>query len=97
MLSGAHERGTSHYELLRAFVDDDTLERASYELDAHGYKTHEFGDSVLLERRAVEDRGGIEDRRTVTRPAVQRQETVAAARVWPRLSGQYVRSPMALR
>ena len=48
ILSGTHERGTSHYELLRAFLEDSTLERATEELDAHGYRTHEFGDSVLI-------------------------------------------------
>ena len=50
ILSGTHEPGTSHYELLRAFVDDMTLERASKELDENDYLTHEFGDSVLIER-----------------------------------------------
>ena len=49
ILSGTHEPGTSHYELLRAFADDRILERASKELDLHGYRTHEFGDSVMLE------------------------------------------------
>ena len=48
ILSGTHEPGTSHYELLRAFVEDSTLERATKELDARGYRTHEFGDSVLI-------------------------------------------------
>jgi S-adenosylmethionine:tRNA ribosyltransferase-isomerase len=48
ILSGTHERGTSHYELLRAFVEDSTLERATEELTARGYKTHEFGDSILI-------------------------------------------------
>jgi S-adenosylmethionine:tRNA ribosyltransferase-isomerase len=48
ILSGTHERGTSHYELLRAFLEDSTLERATEELDARGYRTHEFGDSVLI-------------------------------------------------
>ena len=48
ILSGTHERGTSHYELLRAFLEDSTLERATEELDQLGYKTHEFGDSVLI-------------------------------------------------
>jgi len=48
ILSGTHERGTSHYELLRAFLEDATLERATAELDARGYRTHEFGDSVLI-------------------------------------------------
>lgn len=50
ILSGTHEPGTSHYELLRAFLDDATLRRTSAELDARGYRTHEFGDSVLIER-----------------------------------------------
>ena len=48
ILSGTHERGTTHYELLRAFLEDSTLERATEELTTHGYKTHEFGDSVLI-------------------------------------------------
>ena len=48
ILSGTHEPGTSHYELLRAFLEDATLERATCELIAQGYRTHEFGDSVLI-------------------------------------------------
>lgn len=48
ILSGTHEPGTSHYELLRAFLEDSTLKRTSEELDARGYRTHEFGDSVLI-------------------------------------------------
>jgi S-adenosylmethionine:tRNA ribosyltransferase-isomerase len=51
ILSGVHEPGTSHYELLRAFADDKTLEAANEEMSARGYRTHEFGDSVLIERR----------------------------------------------
>ena len=50
ILSGTHERGTSHYELLRAFVDDETLGRIDQELNAGDYRTHEFGDSVFLEK-----------------------------------------------
>ena len=52
ILSGTHEPGSSHYELLRAFADEATLRRADRELEAGGYRTHEFGDSVLIERRA---------------------------------------------
>ena len=48
ILSGTHEPGTSHYELLRAFASATTLRRADAELEAHGYLTHEFGDSVLI-------------------------------------------------
>ena len=50
IVSGTHEPGTSHYELLRAFAEDDVLRRASDALERHGYRTHEFGDSVLIER-----------------------------------------------
>ena len=52
ILSGTHEPGSRHYELLRAFADEATLRRADRELEAGGYRTHEFGDSVLVERRA---------------------------------------------
>ena len=48
ILSGTHEQGTSHYELLRAFADDATLARMDGELEACGYRTHEFGDSVFV-------------------------------------------------
>jgi len=42
--------------LLRAFADDATLQRATQELEALKYRTHEFGDSVFMERKApVED------------------------------------------
>jgi S-adenosylmethionine:tRNA ribosyltransferase-isomerase len=50
ILSGTHEPGSSHYELLRAFADAVTLARIDRELDACAYRTHEFGDSVFLAR-----------------------------------------------
>jgi S-adenosylmethionine:tRNA ribosyltransferase-isomerase len=49
ILSGTHEPGTSHYEMLRAFVDERTLHRMDRALDEHEYRTHEFGDSVFVE------------------------------------------------
>ena len=49
-VTGTHERGTSHHELLRAFVPGSTLDAIDAELDRYGYRTHEFGDSVFLER-----------------------------------------------
>jgi S-adenosylmethionine:tRNA ribosyltransferase-isomerase len=49
IVSGTHEIGSSHYELLRAFVSEDMLLGVSAELDAVGYLTHEFGDSVFME------------------------------------------------
>lgn len=48
ILTGVHERGTSHYELLRAFADDPTLTAADEEMAAHGYRLHEFGDSIFV-------------------------------------------------
>jgi S-adenosylmethionine:tRNA ribosyltransferase-isomerase len=50
LVSGTHERGSSHHELLRAFVDATTLARIDAALEAGAYRTHEFGDSVLIER-----------------------------------------------
>ena len=50
ILSGVHEPGSSHHELLRAFVDDEALQRMDKELNTHNYHTHEFGDSVFAER-----------------------------------------------
>jgi S-adenosylmethionine:tRNA ribosyltransferase-isomerase len=51
ILSGIHEPGTTHYELLRAFIDAATLARADDDLTRRHYRSHEFGDSVLIERR----------------------------------------------
>ena len=53
LLSGTHERGTSHFELLRAFVPGATLEHMEQQLDVWAYRTHEFGDSILLEKAGV--------------------------------------------
>jgi S-adenosylmethionine:tRNA ribosyltransferase-isomerase len=50
LVSGTHERGTSHYELLRAFVPSRTLEHMEQQLDLQHYRTHEFGDSILVEK-----------------------------------------------
>jgi S-adenosylmethionine:tRNA ribosyltransferase-isomerase len=49
ILSGVHEPGTSHYQLLRAFTDEAALERMIAEMNAHDYRGHEFGDSVFIE------------------------------------------------
>jgi S-adenosylmethionine:tRNA ribosyltransferase-isomerase len=52
ILTGVHQRGESHFELLGAFADDVALDRMSATLAEHGYRTHEFGDSMLIERQA---------------------------------------------
>lgn len=51
IVTGIHEPGDSHYELLRAFVDDDVLRGVTAALERGDYRTHEFGDSVLMMRR----------------------------------------------
>jgi S-adenosylmethionine:tRNA ribosyltransferase-isomerase len=50
LLTGTHEPGTSHHALLGAFAKEESLRLAGRALDAHGYRTHEFGDSMLIER-----------------------------------------------
>jgi len=76
IVSGIHEHGTSHYELLRAFQEDDTLDAMAAEAEEHDYLTHEFGDAVLIERRAdVGGEGfGLERGLEKGTPAQRRQE-----------------------
>jgi S-adenosylmethionine:tRNA ribosyltransferase-isomerase len=50
ILSGVHQPGEGHFELLRAFAGDAVLTRVTAELSDHRYRSHEFGDSVLIER-----------------------------------------------
>jgi hypothetical protein len=59
IVSGTHEPGSSHRELLRAFASDAVLGRVDAALQANGYLTHEFGDSVLIERADVRRREGM--------------------------------------
>jgi len=48
ILSGTHAPEESHYQMLRAFHGDDVLAQAEAALEASSYRTHEFGDSVLI-------------------------------------------------
>lgn len=50
IITGVHEPGTSHFELLRAFVADELLGAIAGALDRLGYLGHDFGDAVLLPR-----------------------------------------------
>jgi S-adenosylmethionine:tRNA ribosyltransferase-isomerase len=59
LLSGVHEPGTSHYELLRAFASDEILGRMLERMAVHGYRTHEFGDAVLIEAARSEPSSDI--------------------------------------
>jgi len=52
ILTGVHQPGESHFELLRAFADDGVLDHVSAALAERGYRAHEFGDSMLLERQS---------------------------------------------
>ena len=51
ILTGIHQPGESHFELLRAFADNTVLDRAAAAAVARDYRVHEFGDSMLLERQ----------------------------------------------
>jgi len=51
VLTGVHEPGESHFELLRAFADDPVLDSVLRTATKRHYRTHEFGDSMLIERR----------------------------------------------
>ena len=50
IVTGTHEPGESHYALLRAFAEESVLQRMTMALEAGEYRSHEFGDSILLER-----------------------------------------------
>lgn len=52
IVTGVHQAGESHFELLRAFASEHVLQRMARALEQEGYRSHEFGDSVLLERQA---------------------------------------------
>jgi S-adenosylmethionine:tRNA ribosyltransferase-isomerase len=48
LLTGLHEPGTSHFELLEAFAPRELLLRATDHAGRTGYLQHEFGDSCLI-------------------------------------------------
>jgi S-adenosylmethionine:tRNA ribosyltransferase-isomerase len=61
LVTGQHEPGTSHYELLRAFQDDSVLRQMTAEAEMHGYRMHEFGDSLFIARRKASAKGDTAD------------------------------------
>lgn len=84
LVSGTHEPGTSHYQLLQAFTGEAVLQQADRLLNAQGFRTHEFGDSVLVERAGELERATapaqVADKRTDTRADAQagaRREALA--------------------
>jgi S-adenosylmethionine:tRNA ribosyltransferase-isomerase len=48
LITGWHEPQASHLDLLRAFADEDLLDRSYHEALQRGYLWHEFGDSHLI-------------------------------------------------
>ena len=48
LLTGLHELGSSHRELLQAFAPEPLLARAWTHAEARGYLDHEFGDVCLV-------------------------------------------------
>jgi S-adenosylmethionine:tRNA ribosyltransferase-isomerase len=53
ILTGVHQPGESRFELLRAFSGDRALDRVRAAIEERGYRGHEFGDSLLIERQAA--------------------------------------------
>lgn len=56
LLTGLHEPGTSHFELLEALAPRALLERAMAHAARAGYLQHEFGDSCLILAGALLER-----------------------------------------
>jgi len=52
ILTGVHQAGDSHFELLEAFVERAALRHISGLAVERGYRTHEFGDFMLIEHKA---------------------------------------------
>jgi len=48
MLTGIHEPGTSHHQLMRALMPPDLLDRALALAEERGFLGHEFGDAMLV-------------------------------------------------
>jgi S-adenosylmethionine:tRNA ribosyltransferase-isomerase len=48
LLTGMHEPGTSHYDLMQALAGEPLLARADLHATERGYLGHEFGDATLI-------------------------------------------------
>jgi S-adenosylmethionine:tRNA ribosyltransferase-isomerase len=69
LLTGLHEPGTSHFELLRAFAPDAVLQAAHRHAESRGYLGHEFGDACLIFGPRVGPRASESARVRATRVA----------------------------
>jgi hypothetical protein len=88
LLSGVHEPGDSHHDLMRAFAGVHVLGRMTRAVERGHYRTHEFGDSVLLERQRIRCRPRTVRRAgratcgwVVRADALRLQDTVRGARL----------------
>jgi S-adenosylmethionine:tRNA ribosyltransferase-isomerase len=76
ILTGMHERETSHFSLLRAFAEGNLLERALAAAEQAEYLQHEFGDIMLIlastalsdSRRPIDHRSGPTEAQEPDRP-----------------------------
>jgi S-adenosylmethionine:tRNA ribosyltransferase-isomerase len=48
LITGMHELGTSHRDILHAFCPEDVVEHAYQEAEAQAYRSHEYGDISLI-------------------------------------------------
>jgi S-adenosylmethionine:tRNA ribosyltransferase-isomerase len=48
LFTGLHQRGETHFELLRAFAPDEALKAALDHAHREGYLSHEFGDAMVV-------------------------------------------------
>jgi S-adenosylmethionine:tRNA ribosyltransferase-isomerase len=48
LITGLHEVGSSHRQLLRSFAPEALLSRAWAHAESKGYLDHEFGDACLV-------------------------------------------------
>jgi S-adenosylmethionine:tRNA ribosyltransferase-isomerase len=53
LLTGMHEPGQSHFDLLQAFAPEPLLQAALGHAEREGYLAHEFGDSCLILPRSL--------------------------------------------
>lgn len=52
LVTGMHDEGTSHAELMKAFCNEATLREANRQAEDLGYLSHEYGDLTLITRPA---------------------------------------------
>jgi len=68
LITGWHDAGSSHLDLLHAVVGADLVKAAYWAATASGYRWHEFGDACLYLPRSRETQGAKASR-TSWRPA----------------------------